>query len=229
MYDIKDPNSCLENQFPPKPVKSTQISNDLIYDVLHEKGLKCVQLNIVSLTKNIDELRTILIKNGVHVCALNETRLDKDIDDSEINVPDYSVIREDRNRNGGGVAIYIHKDINYKVLEDNSLLNLVAILISIELNKSQPILFLNWYRPPSSNRGILTAYKNLLMFMSNFNFSAIIMGDTNFDISRKPLVSQTKKYDQLNNIYGFHYVNVTQCTRITSETATLIDYDDKQS
>ena len=112
-YDIKDPNSCLENQFPPKPVKSTQISNDLNFDVLYEKGLKCVQLNIVSLTKNIDELRTILIKNGVHVCALNETRLDKDIDDSDIKVPDYSVIRKDRNRNGGGVAIYIHKDINY--------------------------------------------------------------------------------------------------------------------
>ena len=64
------------------------------------------------MTKNIDELRTILSKNGVHVCALNETRLDKDIDDSEIKVPDYSVIRKHRNRNGGGVAIYIHKDLN---------------------------------------------------------------------------------------------------------------------
>ena len=88
-------------------MKSSQISNDLNFDVLHEKGLKCVQLNIVSLTKNIDELRTILIKNGVHICALNETRLDKDIDDSEIKVPDYSVIRKDRN--GGGVAaMYIY-------------------------------------------------------------------------------------------------------------------------
>ena len=67
------------------------------------------------------------------------------------------------------VLLYIHKDINYKVLEDNSLLNLEAILISIELNKSQPILFLNWYRPPSSNRDILTAYENLLMFMSNYS------------------------------------------------------------
>ena len=52
---MKDPISCLENQFPPKPVKSTQISNDLNFDVLHEKGLKCVQLNTVSLTKS-DEL-----------------------------------------------------------------------------------------------------------------------------------------------------------------------------
>ena len=60
--------------------------------------------------------------------------------------------------------------------------------------------------------------------MCNFNVHSLIMGDTNFDIYRKPALSHTKKYDQLNKMYGFHYVNTTKCTRITSETASLIDH-----
>ena len=88
--------------------------------------------------------------------------------------------------------------------------NLESILISIVLGKSQPILFLNWYRPPNSHRDILTAYENLLLFITKFNFPAIIMGDSNFDILRKPLISQTKMYNQVNSINGFHYANVSK-------------------
>ena len=194
------------------------------FNELREKGLKCIQLNIVSLIKNLDELKCILIENRVHVCALNETRLDSEIDNSEIEIPGYTIIRKDRNRNGGGVAIYIQNDIKYKVLEDRSFDDLEAILISIELKNSQPILFLNWYRPPSSGRDILDAYENVLMFMCSFNVHSLIMGDTNFDIYRKPALSHTKKYDQMNQTYGFYYVNTTKCTRVTSETSSLIDH-----
>ena len=194
------------------------------FDVLREKGLKCVQLNIVSLLKNFDELKSILFQNDIHVCALNETRLDAEIDDTEVSISGYSLIRKDRNRNGGGVAIYIQNNIDYKVLEDQSLLELEAILIMINITNSQPILFMNWYRPPSSRRDTLFAYENVLIFMNNFNSNSIIVGDTNFDIFKKPLISQTKYYDQLNTIHGLYYINTTKCTRITSDTATLIDH-----
>ena len=41
---------------------------------------------------------------------------------------------------------------------------------------------------------------------------------------KRRMKHETKKYDRINNIYGYHYVNTTKCTRITSETATLIDH-----
>lgn len=42
------------------------------------------------------------------VLALSETRLIVDIEDSEINVPGYSVVRCDaENRSTGGVMLYI--------------------------------------------------------------------------------------------------------------------------
>ena len=111
-YDEKFLDPYGETQHPPHTMKCNDGLNEIKFDVLREKGLKCIQLNIVSLTKNFDELKSILIKNDIHICALNETRLDEEIDDCEIEIPCYSIIRKDRNRNGGGVAIYIHKDIS---------------------------------------------------------------------------------------------------------------------
>ena len=41
------------------------------------------------------------------IITLNETKLDTTVLDCEIGIPGYDVIKHDRNRNGGGVAIYI--------------------------------------------------------------------------------------------------------------------------
>ena len=41
------------------------------------------------------------------ILTLNETRLDSSILDCEVQIPGYDIIRSDRNRYGGGVAIYI--------------------------------------------------------------------------------------------------------------------------
>ena len=45
----------------------------------------------------------------------NETRLDGTIDNNEVNITGYDLIRKDRNRNGGGVAIYIRNVIPYTI------------------------------------------------------------------------------------------------------------------
>lgn len=45
--------------------------------------------------------------NPFDVLTLNETRLGSSVLDCEVQIPGYDIIRSDRNRNGGGVAIYI--------------------------------------------------------------------------------------------------------------------------
>ena len=40
------------------------------------------------------------------VICLSETKLSKIIDSAEIELPGYSVFRCDRNRSGGGIAVY---------------------------------------------------------------------------------------------------------------------------
>ena len=43
----------------------------------------------------------------IDILAVNETRLDDTISGREVTVPGYVLEREDRNRDGGGVALYI--------------------------------------------------------------------------------------------------------------------------
>ena len=49
-----------------------------------------------------------MFKQPIDVICLNETFCDSSISDSEINLPDYSFVRRDRNRHGGGIAIFFN-------------------------------------------------------------------------------------------------------------------------
>ena len=87
----------------------TQISKT--WSVFKKQGLHFVHLNINSLPSKIEELRQIAKDTNSAVIGLSETKLDKTIFDSEIFIPNYSLIRKGRNRKGGGVAYYIRSDI----------------------------------------------------------------------------------------------------------------------
>ena len=105
------------------------------------KGFKFAHLNVVSLVKNFEEIKLFLDNNEVDVLALNETRLDETIFDSEISIPMYHLIRKDRNRHGGGVAIYLKNTLNIQTIEHESLCHLEAICINLCLKSTKPILF----------------------------------------------------------------------------------------
>ena len=42
--------------------------------------------------------------------------LDSSIPNDEININGYDIVRKDRNRNGGGVALYIRNVIDHKMI-----------------------------------------------------------------------------------------------------------------
>ena len=73
----------------------------------HRKGMAIASLNVNSLLLHIDEIRTLIKDLGIHILAINETKLDRNIDDALVSIEGYSIKRCDRNRNGGGVALYI--------------------------------------------------------------------------------------------------------------------------
>jgi hypothetical protein len=68
-------------------------------------------LNITSLLKHMDEIRVLLTTKNVDVLAINETRLDCTISDDLVSVPNYDIIRFDRNRNGGAEAVFVFIEI----------------------------------------------------------------------------------------------------------------------
>ena len=83
-----------------------------------QPGINITHLNICSLYRCIDEVRSLFENSPYDVVSFSETMLDETIPDSCINIDGYSIIRKDRNRNGGGIIVYVKKDVIYKVRDD---------------------------------------------------------------------------------------------------------------
>ena len=84
----------------------------------NEKGFKIAFLNIVSLPRKIDEIRYSMSNKYIDLIGFNETRLDLNISDNMIDLNGYDIVRKGRSRNVGGVCIYLHSSINYKLRQD---------------------------------------------------------------------------------------------------------------
>ena len=69
--------------------------------------MKITIVNINSLLKHVDELRLMLPNSKIGVLAINESKIDSTVTESEISILGYNLLRRDRNRFGGGVVIYI--------------------------------------------------------------------------------------------------------------------------
>ena len=68
--------------------------------------LTIVHVNTRSLLCHFDDVARLVSLHQPDVLALSETWLDSSIDDKEISFPSFVLFRSDRNRCGGGVAIY---------------------------------------------------------------------------------------------------------------------------
>ena len=107
-------------------------------------------LNVNSLLLHIDEIRLLVKELGIHILALNETKLDKNIDDSLINIDGYTIKRYDCDRQGGAVAIYLKDTLLDKTTVREDLPNSALELICVEIKptRAASLVVLAWYSPP---------------------------------------------------------------------------------
>ena len=68
--------------------------------------------------KNIDEFRMYALNHQHDIICVNETWLDNTVNNHEVELDGYDLVRKDRNRHGGGVAMFIRSTINYKIRSD---------------------------------------------------------------------------------------------------------------
>ena len=129
-----------------------------------------------------DELVALCSAEHPDIICLVETWLCEDILDSEVSIPNYSIVRLDRCRHGGGVALFIHNSVLYNViLSDPTGLELIVSLSRINFK-----LYLGvFYRPPSSPPAIFELLCTSLFqsvhqsYFSNF----VILGDFSVDFT----------------------------------------------
>ena len=119
-------------------------------DMPKTRGFRIAMLNVASLVKHLDELRLMLLDKKLDVLAISETRLDSTISDGLVRIDGYNVLRADRDRNRGGVCIYIRCHVNYIPRPDLVPTYLEDVCVEINQANSQSFIISSIYRPPCS-------------------------------------------------------------------------------
>ena len=70
-----------------------------------------LHINVYSLLLKIDELRDIVGHTKATILGITESKLDSSVSDQEVDINGYSILRNDRDRNGGGVACYVRTNL----------------------------------------------------------------------------------------------------------------------
>ena len=136
------------------------------FNLPKHRGFKIAFLNIASLPKHIDELRLNMQHQYLDILVLNETRLHETISNSEISIDKYTLVRNDRTRHGGGVAMYIRNSINFNLRNDLHDEALEFLCVEISKPKVKQFLISTWYRPPNSCKDLLKSCSLVLKIIS---------------------------------------------------------------
>ena len=109
------------------------------------------QTNINSISSKFNQLKELLLKH-VDILVVCETKLDETFPSSQFHMDGFSLpYRLDRNRDGGGVMIFVKEDIPSKPLtKHNFPSDVEGLFVELNFRKSKWHLF-GTYHPPAQN------------------------------------------------------------------------------
>ena len=190
-------------------------------------------VNMRSIPNNLDKLIYYLegIQHTFNIIAISETWL-QEHNKTLYNIRGYNheyVIRT--NRVGGGVSLFIHSSLNYKVRTDLTLSLEDVNILFIEIPKSEhktkrKILLGLCYRPPNVNQlEFLDQFDVLLAKIHKEAAYTYITGDTNFNtLNLSPSKnSPANEYHNMFLSYSFQSL-IDKATREQNGSSTLIDH-----
>ena len=160
-------------------------------------------LNLNSLPNKFSSLAEI-ISNNIDILVIEETKIDESFPEGQFLIPGYKKpYRKDRNRNGGGIIVYVREDIPSRKLDQFMLDDdIEGIFIEINLRKSK-WLMLATYRPPSSSKSqYLNSIGNAVDFYSKTYKNVVLLGDFNITESEEEMHDFLEDYD-LSNLVHF--------------------------
>ena len=130
---------------------------------LASRGFVMAALNIDSLLAHLDHLKFFVLEFKIDVLAINETKIDSSVNDNEIYLPGFEVVRKYRSvngRGGGGVCRYLRHNINYQIRDDLCDGQLECVAIKIIRPYSKPFVVRTWYKPPNSPQDIFQHFES---------------------------------------------------------------------
>ena len=193
------------------------------------KGFKIVHLNVRSILKKIDQLRTYLFDSRIDVLTISETWLKPHLCSTLVDIEGFTQFRMDRNSNskrGGGLLTYI-RDQHVAMSKSLTQLNqsnsdLEAQWTLIQMPHSKNMVICNIYRPPKGD--LQKAMKYLDDCLKTVNISKVnvfLIGDlnVNYQTKQSPAYKKLLFFTQANSLTQ----HINSPTRNTNTSKSLID------
>ena len=169
------------------PHEQTTAQTSALNETFSEVSIKCVYANCLSLPNKLPEIKQLAHDKKPCVIAFTETWLTSEYRDSELAVPDFSLIRANSSRGrAGGVAIYIRDDFPLPLIYFYFPPQPLAVVenslwLRLPLRSSDALLIGLLYRSPSSD---LQRDYDLLISIRDFIHSyhcsyLLLLGDFN--------------------------------------------------
>lgn len=197
--------------------------------LLSTKGQKVLCLNIRSIYANHSQIEADFAGTNITALCLTETWLKPILKSHVINIEGFQLIRNDRliNKRGGGVAIYLRKDLTWSYLKldlNKSTPDIEILSVIIDRNFQPNLCISVIYIPPTAN--IQEAIKHMDCIAEEIakeNLHWILCGDLNVDLKDKKL---PKPLRQLNKFSSRNLLTqlIKTPTRKTPTSASLIDH-----
>ena len=179
-------------------------------------------VNVRSLIANFDPFQYHLMNTGYDIVSVTETWLCAGADDGAVGVANYNFFGQSRpSRRGGGVGLYIKKNIRCEILSSASL-DCIEQLWAKIIFPNQIVIMGIIYRPPNSD---LTQFFNLLEdSLSNIysEFDNIIcVGDFNINMLNLNTVTGSR----LESVFSTFNMEqlIKEPTRVALNSVTLLD------
>ena len=194
---------------------------------LSKSRFSILSLNIRSLNKNIENLKSMLSELGHEfkiICLTESWCKDEDTKVSKFEIDGYKSIHQPRiNGLGGGICVFVHKSLNVKQRKDLNVNCTDCESLSVEIinDKIKNSIVTTMYRPPESN---LKQFKKLFKthISKCCNKNLYVTGDFNINLLNCEIDSNVTQF--LNTLFQHNVIPlINKPTRITRTSETLID------
>ena len=162
-----------------------------------KSGTNQLSYNARSIFPKLNYLTAVCCELHPDIVCIVESWLSGDISDDEITLSDYSVVRLDKNRHGGGVSIYIRSSLSFYATVSGPF-DLIIIFVTIHLSDNKTVFLDTFYRQPSSPSSIFgVLFEVLHVFFQCNMFLALYSTWIFFNVD---VLSSSPLCNHLNNI-----------------------------
>ena len=193
-----------------------------------KKSFTIAHLNIASLQRHIDELRTFLtiLNHPFDVLCISETRLHANEPLVNIDIEGYNFLHKETTSQCGGVGIFIKTGYEFEILDSltRSHHNICeSIFIEIKNEKKKNLIVGCIYRHHTPVSDFLETYfEKMLEKVSSLKKTCALLGDFNVDLIKYGDNHLCDSFYDLVSSHGFRPL-ILQPSRVSSNAATLID------